>query len=110
MVCVVHLLTKGKSLCSPDGRLNFELRDNQPGGELFYEINYKGVPVIRSSLLRISNREANMEIERVLERLVDSVWFQVYGERANVMDRYNEKIIVVKKPNRRDSLQIIVGA
>lgn len=67
MVYVVHLLAKGKSLCSPDGRLNFELLDNQPGGELFYEINYKGVPVIRSSLLRISNREANMEIERVLE-------------------------------------------
>jgi alpha-glucosidase len=110
LLFMVHLLAQEKSLHSPDGRLDFEIRDGQPDGELIYEIKYNGLPVILPSLLGISNWETDMEIESVSEKSVDNVWHPVYGERAKVKDRYNEKIFVVKTPKRKDRLQIIVRA
>ncbi|GHV21703.1 alpha-glucosidase [Bacteroidia bacterium] len=110
MSCVIHLFAQEKALRSPDGRLEFEIRNDQHRGELIYEIKYKGLPVILPSLLGINNWESDLEIESVSEKLVNNVWYPLYGERSTVKDRYNEKTFVVKTPKRKDRLHIIVRA
>jgi alpha-glucosidase len=107
---MIHLFSQEKSLYSPDGRLDFEIRDGQPRGELIYEIKYKGFPVILPSLLGISNWEEDLEIESVSEKSVDNIWYPVYGERSMVKDKYNEKTFVIKTSKRKDRLHIIVRA
>lgn len=106
----MQLFSQDKFLFSPDKRIYFEIYDEQPQGELTYEIKYKGLPVVLPSLLGISNWEKDMQIESVSEKSVDSIWYPVYGERSLIKDIYNEKIFVVKIPNRNDRLHIIVRA
>ncbi len=110
MSFVTYLFSQERSLYSPNGRLNFEIRDEQPHGELIYEIKYKGFPVILPSLLGISGWEENLEIENVSEKSVDNIWHPVYGERSTVKDKYNEKTFVVKTPKQKGRLHIIVRA
>ncbi len=109
--CASYMTAQDKKLSSPDGNLSFEIRDQQLQGELAYEITYRGQPVILPSQLGISNWEKNMEIEKVEETTVNTVWKPVYGERAEVKDRYNQKTYIIKSSTRgADRLHIIVRA
>lgn len=110
LLCTFSVYALDKSLYSPNGRLYFEIRDDQSQGELMYEIRYDDRPVILPSELGITNWESDLQIEEILEKSIDKTWNPTYGERSIIKDRYNEKTFVVKTPKRNDRLHFIVRA
>ncbi|MDR1718981.1 MAG: glycoside hydrolase family 97 N-terminal domain-containing protein [Dysgonamonadaceae bacterium] len=108
---VAQAFSQTNKLSSPDGKLRFELHEQQPQGELEYEINYDGLPVILPSPLGISNWEKDMMLEAVADTAVNTVWKTVYGERAEVKDHYNQRTFIFKSNERSSNrLQVIVRA
>ncbi|MDR1153575.1 MAG: glycoside hydrolase family 97 protein [Bacteroidales bacterium] len=107
--CISWVAAQNKKLSSPDGNLHFELRDQQ--GELGYEITYRDRPVILPSSLGISNWEKNLEVERMEDTTVNTVWRPVYGERSEVKDHYSQRTYMIKSSTRgSDRLHLIVRA
>ncbi len=99
-------------ISSPNGKLEMTvyISDKENHGELYYHINYNSKPVILKSRLGITGWEQNMAFDTVLKTTKDTTWNTVYGERANVRDYFNEKIISVKKTGSSERLQLIIRA
>lgn len=115
LVAALLLLTtwtyaQSETLISPDGKVKFSIQTEQNSGELVYQVSYKDKPIILNSLLGISGWERNMEIEDIQKSSSDTVWKPVYGERAEVRDKYNQSVYVVKTNGRGDRLHVIVRA
>lgn len=110
LIVILNLTAKEYKLLSPNGNLCFYLQDERPNGELAYEIKYKDQPVILLSSMGISGWENKLELEKIKDTTNDEVWKQVYGERAEVRDHYNQKTFIVKKTGRGDKLNIEVRA
>jgi len=94
VISFTSVIAYSQELKSPDNRLSFSLHSVL--GELQYEINYNGLPVILTSQLGISGWEQDAEIDSVAELSVDTVCKPVYGERAVVRDHYNQKTYILK--------------
>lgn len=103
--------SKSVKISSPDGSLVMTV--SNPKGEkgmLFYQVDFKRKQVVLNSELGITGWETGMEIGTVTERIKDTVWHPVYGERAEVRDRFIEKTITLKQKGTRKKLQLIVRA
>lgn len=101
------------TLASPDKKLVFEVQtenSDQTTGELVYTISFGNKPVILKSFMGISGWDKNLEIESVQDASENTTWKTVYGERAEVKDKYNQKTLVVKAKGRGDRLHVIVRA
>ena len=91
--------TTDRKLKSPDGRLEarFCLRDGVP----HYELQRDGKPVVLESRMgftlewRKSDLASRFRIARVDTSSFDEVWHPVWGEEANIRNRYNEMAVTL---------------
>jgi len=97
------------NVCSPDSTLQMHVWLSEESGRkglLYYEISYKGKPVILKSQLGIAHWKDNMQIEDIEEQSKDITWNTVYGERAVVRDHFNEKTIMLRRHGGRMNLVV----
>ena len=91
--------TTDRKMKSPDGRLEarFCLRDGVP----HYELQRDGKPVVLESRMgftlewRKSDLASRFRIARVDTSSFDEVWHPVWGEEANIRNRYNEMAVTL---------------
>ena len=102
-----------ETLQSPNGKYQFTF--SQEEGKLLYSLDYAGKPVVEAGELGVnidnhlvesamgipvdnSNVWTNgMEVTSVDRRSEDNTWKPVYGEYAQIRDRYNEMTIHLLK-------------
>ena len=118
------------SVQSPDGRLLLDVYQRQQADgkrRLYYQLAYKGRPVVRESLLelqldnhlsesamalQVDRHERwfeNLAVEKTERAAVRSSWRPVAGERAQVQDHYNALTVRMVKddnPNYRMALEV----
>ncbi|MBL6448043.1 glycoside hydrolase family 97 protein [Fulvivirga sp. 29W222] len=102
MVCLIPILLTAQELKSPDGNLlmKFELSDE---GIPYYNLNYKGKPVIKPSalgleLMDVASMDAGFEIKEVKEQSVDNSWKPVWGKQSIIRNNYNELSVMLVQP------------
>jgi len=106
-------------VASPSGDLVVALAVRDVGdarGCLVYTVTYKGRPVVRESRLGLDLADApplgaGLEMAGLSRTRRDAVWRPVYGERAEIPDRFNGAVVDLREtaaPHRR--LQVTVRA
>ena len=113
MLIVVVAAQAVETLQSPNGKYQFTF--SQKEGKLLYSLDYAGKPVVEAGELGVnidnhlvesamgipvdnSNVWTNgMEVTSVNRRSEDNTWKPVYGEYAQIRDRYNEMTIHLLK-------------
>ena len=113
MLIVVVAAQAVETLQSPNGKYQFTF--SQKEGKLLYSLDYAGKPVVEAGELGVnidnhlvesamgipvdnSNVWTNgMEVTSVDRRSEDNTWKPVYGEYAQIRDRYNEMTIHLLK-------------
>lgn len=98
------------TVTSPGGALRFELRVAPGSGELAYTVSYRERPLILESELGITGWENRMALDSARTVSVNRTWRPVYGERAEVRDRYNETTFFLSRPGRKEQLHLVVRA
>jgi alpha-glucosidase len=102
---------------SPDGALCFTISIDSAEstqGSLFYELTFKGEPVIVRSSLGLITVDLPCWLDHFTltgntRRSVDQSWHPLYGERNTVRDRYNECTVnLVQGGDTARRLDIIV--
>lgn len=108
------LIAKGNvdTLRSPNGKLAFSFFIDKSENDIFkYSIAYDGKEAVLNSSLGITNWYENLVIEKSIDSTVNTKWPPVYGERSTIIDRYNQKIIVLKRNNNNgERLWLIIRA
>ena len=119
--CLLVSGATAQTLTSPDGNLtmNFSLAE---GGEPRYELNYKGHEVIRPSRLGIELKGgmkqqtfsldtpgrpidpkttlySDFEVASTAASSCDETWQPVWGEEAEIRNRYNELLVTLRQPS-----------
>ena len=91
------------SVASPDGnlKLSFSLTDE---GVPTYKIDYKDIPVVKTSRLGMELNEENslmdkVRINKVSTSSFDETWQPVWGEESNIRNHYNELFVELEKPS-----------
>ncbi len=118
--CLLVSGASAQTLTSPDGNLtmNFSLAE---GGEPRYELSYKGHEVIRPSRLGIELKGgmkqttfsldtpgrpidprttlySDFEVASTASTSCDETWQPVWGEEAEIRNRYNELLVTLRQP------------
>lgn len=83
-----------------------------PSGQPSYTVNYNGKPVIIESTLGIKLKEkpaldSNFEILSSKVTAFNESWKPVLGEKANILNQYNELTISLKQRERNVKMNII---
>lgn len=115
-----------QELTSPDGTYRFTFYQRSLGmdnAQMYYTLTYKGRPIIEESKLGvlIENRLfesalgipndtcrlwcENLKLSGTERRVADETWRPVYGERAEVRDRYHEMILKFRKGEGEDKAE-----
>ena len=113
MLLIATVAKAVETLQSPNGKYQFTF--SQKEGKLLYSLDYAGKPVLEAGELGVnidnhlvesamgipvdnSNVWTNgMEVTSVDRRSEDNTWKPVYGEYAQIRDRYNEMTIHLLK-------------
>ena len=113
MLLIATVAKAVETLQSPNGKYQFTF--SQKEGKLLYSLDYAGKPVLEAGELGVnidnhlvesamgipvdnSNVWTNgMEVASVDRRSEDNTWKPVYGEYAQIRDRYNEMTIHLLK-------------
>ena len=108
-----------ETLQSPNGKYQFTF--SQKEGKLLYSLDYAGKPVVEAGELGVNidnhlvesamgipvdNSKVwtyGMEVTSVDRRSEDNTWKPVYGEYAQIRDRYNEMTIHLLKGGKHDN-------
>jgi len=117
MAAVAAAAANEVNVASPDGRVTMTLAVRDVGGKtecLVYSVTYKGETVVGASRLGLDLAGApplgaGLEVAGVKRSRHDGTWKPVYGERAEVPDRYNQAVVTLCEtahPHRR--LQVTV--
>ena len=95
--------TAQHAVASPDGNLllSFSLTDE---GVPTYKIDYKGVPVVKTSRLGMELNEENslmdkFRINNATTSSFDETWQPVWGEEKSIRNHYNELFVELEKPS-----------
>lgn len=92
-LCSYSALAAPLDLTSPGGELKLNV-DVDAEGIPFYNLTYKGIPVIKDSKLGLAGKEASLEkgfkIADSQSSVFDETWQPVWGEYAEIRDRHNE--------------------
>ena len=113
MLLIATVAKAVETLQSPNGKYQFTF--SQKEGKLLYSLDYAGKPVVEAGELGVnidnhlvesamgipvdnSNVWTNgMEVASVDRRSEDNTWKPVYGEYAQIRDRYNEMTVHLLK-------------
>ena len=86
------------SVASPDGnlKLSFSLTDE---GVPTYKIDYKDIPVVKTSRLGMELNEENslmdkFRINKVSTSSFDETWQPVWGEESNIRNHYRQVLLI----------------
>lgn len=97
---------QAQTISSPDKNLSltFELNDN---GKLFYQLDYKGKAVIKSSQLGIEVKDQpsfmeGFEIDKSEEKTIDTSWEPLMGEEKTIRNNYTELLVTLKQPQHQN--------
>ncbi len=82
-------------LQSPDGQLELVLTAN--GNHLSYRAHYAGQPLVTDSRLGLDGWAADWAAPTATRRTMRDSWRPVYGERAEVPNRFNELTLATKR-------------
>ncbi|MTI23912.1 glycoside hydrolase family 97 protein [Fulvivirga kasyanovii] len=106
MAFLMPLLLAAQELKSPNGNLSmkFELSDE---GVPYYNLNYKGKPVIKPStlgleLMDVPSMNAGFEVKEVKEQSVDNSWKPVWGKQSTIRNNYNELLVTLVQPTLKE--------
>ena len=88
------------SLSSPDGKSVFNLQLDEKGS-LAYHVTYRGQPLVLKSALGVEGWQQAFVLKKVEKREQDTSWKPVYGERADVKDKYREATFKLWLQNRQ---------
>jgi len=106
VLLVAPFLVKGQTIASPNKNLilKFELKNGIP----FYELTYKGKPVIKPSKLGVEIKNApsfmdGFSVKNTAQSTVDVNWDPIMGEEKTIRNNYTELLIVLsqEKNNNR---------
>ncbi|TRX36052.1 glycoside hydrolase family 97 protein [Flavobacterium sp. ZT3R18] len=104
-------LLHAQSAQSPSNKIvvNFKLL---PSGQPSYTVNYNGKPVILESALGIKLKEkpaldANFEILSSKVTVFSESWKPVLGEKANILNQYNELTISLQQKETNVKMNVI---
>ena len=99
MMCMAPFLAQAQILNSPNKNLSlqFELKEN---GVPFYQLTYKGKPVIKPSTLGLEIKDApsftdGFTITNSTQTTVDNSWNPVMGEEKTIRNNYNELVVTL---------------
>ena len=91
-------------LASPDGqnKIKFEVTDNSPR----YSVSHGETEVISPSEMGFVLRDndslsSNFEITSVEESSYDETWEQVWGEKRNIRNNYNQLVVNLQEKNKK---------
>ena len=104
--------TNAVKVVSPDGHVAMTLAVRDVAGDaacLVYEVTYKGRAVVEPSRLGLDLADApalgtGLEIAGVERTTHDETWRPVYGERAEIPDRWRQAVVALREtaaPHRR---------
>ncbi len=102
-------------VASPDGRIRFDVDVTPTDGRLHYTVTYGDRPALEGYLgvdagFGAQRWDRNLTVIDSRTSAVDSVWTPVYGERSQIPDRYNERVIRVGFPGEDVTMSIDVRA
>ena len=107
--------TNSYQVVSPDKNLIITLSLTEHEKSFTYQVSYQNKPVLLKSYLGLTfagnSWRENILIKGVEGRTQDTTWKPVYGERANVLDHFNESKFLLEiagKPKQK--LNVIVRA
>lgn len=113
MNCKKHLVTaicallslaaQAQKVTSPDGNVRLEFSLNEKGTPT-YQVEYKGIPVIKPSTLGIELNEENslmdsFRVNNSTTTTFDETWQPVWGENKEIRNHYNELFVELEKPS-----------
>ena len=104
-VCVflfVAVVAKGQTVASPDGNLSVTFSLTAQGVPT-YQIDYKGIAIIKPSTLGIELNEENslmdhFRVNKTSTSTFDETWQPVWGEEKEIRNHYNELFVEMEKP------------
>jgi len=119
-LAVAARATADVEVASPSGDVVLALAVRDVGNDkmcLVYRVSYKGDPVVRESRLALEPADgpalgAGLTIASVARSEHDSTWRPVYGERAEVPDRYRQAVVGLQEssePHRRFQVTVRVA-
>lgn len=98
---------QAQTIVSPDKNmsLTFEIKEGIP----FYQLQYKGKPVIQPSKLGIEVKDQSsfmegFEMEKSEEATVDNSWEPHMGEEKTIRNNYTELLVSLKQPQHNNRL------
>ena len=102
---------QAQSVKSPSNKItvSFKLLAN---GKPSYSVNYKDKPVVLESTLGIKLKDkpaldSNFEIESSKTAIFNESWKPVLGEKASIINHYNELTIVLVQKGTNVKMNII---
>ncbi len=104
-VCVflsIATAAKGETVASPDGNLSVTFSLTAQGVPT-YQVDYKGIAVIKPSTLGIELNEENslmdhFRVNKTSTSTFDETWKPVWGEEKEIRNHYNELFVEMEKP------------
>ena len=104
-VCVflsIATAAKGETVTSPDGNLSVTFSLTAQGVPT-YQLDYKGIAVVKPSTLGIELNEENslmdhFRVNKTSTSTFDETWKPVWGEEKEIRNHYNELFVEMEKP------------
>ena len=104
-VCVflsIATAAKGETVTSPDGNLSVTFSLTAQGVPT-YQVDYKGIAVVKPSTLGIELNEENslmdhFRVNKTSTSTFDETWKPVWGEEKEIRNHYNELFVEMEKP------------
>ena len=104
-VCVflsIATAAKGETVASPDGNLSVTFSLTAQGVPT-YQVDYKGIAVVKPSTLGIELNEENslmdhFRVNKTSTSTFDETWKPVWGEEKEIRNHYNELFVEMEKP------------
>ena len=99
-VCVflsIATAAKGETVASPDGNLSVTFSLTAQGVPT-YQVDYKGIAVVKPSTLGIELNEENslmdhFRVNKTSTSTFDETWKPVWGEEKEIRNHYNELFV-----------------
>lgn len=94
-------MVEAKDISSPLGNIRLDFLLNEKGVPT-YQVEYKGIPVIKPSTLGLELNEENslmdsFRINKVTTSTFDETWQPVWGENSHIRNHYNELLVELEK-------------